>query len=322
MTAPRLRGAAIFAAVLAVMSLLVSAPAEAGMATGSKFVGNVINGPSAPATFASYWNQVTPENDGKWGSVEATRGTMNWANLDSIYTYAGSQSLPVRAHTLVWGQQEPAWVAGLSAVDQKAAVTNWIAQAGARYGSRTAFVDVVNEPLHNPPSYAAAIGGAGSTGWDWVIWSFEQARAAFPNSKLQLNEYGIINDPNAAATYVTIVNLLKARGLIDTVGIQCHYFNLERASVSTMGVVLDKLDTTALPIYVTELDLTGTDSTQLTKYQTKFPVLWEHPSVKGVTLWGYEAGKIWSARGELIRADGSERPAMQWLKSYVAGAGL
>ena len=70
-----------------------------------------------------------------------------------------------------------------------------------------------------------------------------------------------------------------------------------------------------------ELDLTGTDNTQLTKYQTKFPVLWEHPAVKGVTLWGYEAGKTWSTRAELLRADGTQRPAMSWLRSYVATAG-
>ncbi|MFG2053837.1 endo-1,4-beta-xylanase [Micromonospora sp. NPDC048930] len=307
--------------LLPLLAIFTPTPAQAGIATGPKFLGNVINGGTAPATFTTYWNQVTPENDGKWGVVEATRGTMNWANLDAIYDYAGTNNLPVRFHTLVWGQQQPAWLSALPAADQQAEVTDWIAQAGARYGSRTAFVDVVNEPLHNPPAYAAAIGGTGSTGWDWVIWSFAQARAAFPNAKLQLNEYGIINDPNATGKYVQLANLLKARGLIDSIGIQCHYFNLERASVSTMRTVLDQLATTGLPIYVTELDLTGTDNTQLSKYQDKFPVLWTHPAVAGVTLWGYEYGKTWSNRAELLHADGTERPALQWLKTYVAATG-
>ena len=32
-----------------------------------------------------YWNQVTPGNDGKWGSVEYVQGQYNWTNLDKIY---------------------------------------------------------------------------------------------------------------------------------------------------------------------------------------------------------------------------------------------
>jgi hypothetical protein len=68
------------------------------------------------------------------------------------------------------------------------------------------------------------------------------------------------------------------------------------------------------------LDLTGTDNTQLTKYQTKFPVLWEHPAVKGrhvgglrgrqdlVQPGGTAAGRPHPAPGDelaaLVRRDG------------------
>lgn len=31
---------------------------------------------------------MTPENAGKWGSVESTRDTMNWGQLDTAYTLA------------------------------------------------------------------------------------------------------------------------------------------------------------------------------------------------------------------------------------------
>jgi len=41
-------------------------------------------------------------------------------------------------------------------------------------------IDVVNEPLHAVPPYAAALGGSGATGWDWVIKAFEMARGHFP----------------------------------------------------------------------------------------------------------------------------------------------
>jgi endo-1,4-beta-xylanase len=296
-------------------SFTISGNTDAAMAR-SKFLGNVIN-TSVPSDFSTYWNQVTPENATKWGSVEPSQDNMNWSNADTIYNYAKSKGFKFKFHTLVWGSQEPSWISGLSAADQKAEVLEWIQAAGQKY-SDADFVDVVNEPLHAKPSYRNAIGGDGSTDWDWVIWSFEQARKAFPNSKLLINEYGIISDPNAAANYVKIINILKSRDLIDGIGIQCHQFNMDNVSVSTMNSVLSTLSATGLPIYVSELDMTGDDATQMARYTEKFPVLWENSNVKGITLWGYIEGQTWKANTHLITSSGTERPALTWLKTYLS----
>jgi len=310
----------LFLAFALVASLFVfqAQKANAALASGPKFLGNIINS-SVPSNFGTYWNQVTPENATKWGSVEGSRNTMNWSQADTAYNYAKTNGFPFKFHTLVWGSQEPGWISSLSATDQKAEVTQWIQAAATRYGG-SEFVDVVNEPLHAKPSYRNAIGGDGATGWDWVIWSFEQARQAFPNSKLLINEYGIISDPNAASQYVAIINLLKARGLVDGIGIQCHQFNLDTVSVSTMNSVLNTLSATGLPIYVSELDITGDDATQLARYKEKFPVLWENSNVKGITLWGYIQGQTWKDNTHLITSSGAERPAMTWLKQYLGGS--
>ncbi|WP_081757011.1 endo-1,4-beta-xylanase [Gorillibacterium massiliense] len=312
----------LFLAFVMTASFFLFAPpqkANAGLASGSKFLGNVI-GSSVPSNFATYWNQVTPENATKWGSVEGTRNTMSWSQADTAYNYAKTNGFPFKFHTLVWGSQEPSWISGLSAADQQAEVIQWIQAAGQRYGGSD-FVDVVNEPLHAKPSYRNAIGGDGTTGWDWIIWSFQQARQAFPNSKLLINEYGIIGDPSAASQYVAIINLLKSRGLIDGIGIQCHYFNMDSVTVSTMNSVLTTLSATGLPIYVSELDMTGDDATQLSRYQQKFPVLWENANVKGITLWGYIQGQTWVDGSYLVTSSGTERPAMTWLKQYLGGGG-
>jgi endo-1,4-beta-xylanase len=285
---------------------------NAGLAK-TKFLGNIIAN-SVPSNFATYWNQVTPENGGKWGSVQSSPGsTYNWSACDTAYNYARSNNMPFKFHCLVWGSQQPS---GVSSASQ---VQTWINAAGARYASGTQFVDVVNEPLHAVPSYSNIIGGSGSTGWDWIVWSFQQARTAFPNSKLLINEYGIISDPSAASRYVSIINILKGKGLIDGIGIQCHCFNMDTVSTSTMNSVLSTLAATGLPIYVSELDMTGDDQTQLARYREKFPVLWEHPSVQGITLWGYIQGQTWRDQTWLITSSGAERPALQWLKQYFGG---
>jgi endo-1,4-beta-xylanase len=182
-------------------------------------------------------------------------------------------------------------------------------------------VDVVNEPLHAVPSYSSALGGGGSTGWDWVVNTFAYANSAFPSSvKLLINDYGIISDPSAASRYVGIINAVKSKGYLDGVGIQCHQFNMDSVSTSTMRSVLDTLAATGMPIYVSELDMDGDDNTQLSLYQQKFPVLYEHSAVAGITLWGWIEGQTWKANTHLITSSGTERPALKWLKTYLGGS--
>ncbi|HEV7715574.1 MAG TPA: cadherin domain-containing protein, partial [Steroidobacteraceae bacterium] len=61
-----------------------------------------------------------------------------------------------------------------------------------------------------------------------------------------------------------------------------------------------------------------TDEVQLADYQRIFPVFWEHPAVKGITLWGFRPGHWRTAQGAyLVLANGAERRAMVWLQAYV-----
>ena len=61
------------------------------------------------------------------------------------------------------------------------------------------------------------------------------------------------------------------------------------------------------------------DSDQLAEYQIYFPLFWEDTGVKGITLWGYRQSDVWSAEPYtyLLRSDGSERPALQWLRNFI-----
>ncbi len=312
-------------------------PAISQLADGKcKFLGNIISN-TIPPSFNSYWNQVTPENAGKWGSVEATRDVMNWSALDNAYYHAKNNGFPFRFHTLIWGNQQPLWIADLPAAEQLEEISEWFSLAGARYPDPSwpedipFFIDVVNEPINDPPNqlgdggnYIRALYGPTGTGYDWIVKAFELAREHFPTAKLHINEYNVINNDNRTTQYIQIINILKAKHLIDGIGIQCHRFEVENASVSQLKANLDKLAETGLPIYVTEFDignLNGTgepnDNQQLELYQRVFPVLWTHPAVQGITLWGYIQNQIWQTTAFLVRSDGTERPAMTWLKNYV-----
>jgi endo-1,4-beta-xylanase len=299
-----------------------------------KFLGNVHSGSSTtPAHWDKYWNQVTPENAGKWGSVEGSRDNFAWGGADNAYNYAKQRGIPFKWHTLIWGQQAPGWISALSATEKLEEIVEWYSAVGQRY-PEIDYIDVVNEPLngHNPPdggngraNFKAALGGNGATGWDWVIKAFELARQYMPNSKLILNDYGIINDNNATTSYLQIINLLKQRGLIDGIGVQGHRFEFENASVGTLKNNLDRLAASGLPTFISEFDAapgsTVNDATQLAEYKRIFPLLWEHPGVKGITLWGYISGQMWQTTAFLIRSDGTERPALQWLWEYLTKVG-
>ncbi|WP_130620653.1 endo-1,4-beta-xylanase [Dyella amyloliquefaciens] len=315
------------------LALAVGAPAlqaqDVPLAAGSpKFLGSAYSATQAP-DFARYWNKVTPENAGKWGSVEAVRGTMEWTKLDEAYRFAKDHGFPFHLHVLTWGQQQPAWLLKLPPDEQRRAIEHWFDAVSARYPDAD-FVEVVNEALHSPPSakrkdggnYRQALGGDGATGWDWVVTAFRLARQRFPHARLLINDYSITRSDKSTGQYLQIIELLQKEHLVDGIGLQEHAFETTPdVPMAVHRANLDRLASTGLPIYITELDIDGRDDArQLKDYQRVFPVFWQHPDVKGITLWGFRPGLWRDKQGAyLVRKDGSERPALAWLRSYVSG---
>ncbi len=301
----------------------VFVPQGPPLASGSsKFLGSV-HSTSQVVNFPAYWNQVTPENAGKWGSVEGVRDVMIWSQLDAAYNFAKFNGYPFRMHVLVWGSQQPAWIESLAPAEQLAEIEEWFAAVAARYPDID-YLEVVNEPLHQPPSgagtgnYLAALGGSGNSGWDWILSAFRLARQHFPGTPLVLNDYSVTNTNNSAIAYLGIVNLLLTESLIDIIGIQGHAFETT-VPAATTKTNLDRLATAGLPLMVTELDIDGlTDEQQLESYRRIFPVFWDHPAVIGVTVWGYRPGMWRTDQGApLVYTNNFERPALTWLRRYV-----
>jgi endo-1,4-beta-xylanase len=305
------------------------------MATGKdKFLGSAWSPGEASIQFDRYFNKVTPENAGKWVSVERERDVMNWTDLDTAYNLAKSNGWPFHYHVLVWGGQQPTWIETLPPAEQLEEIQEFWAAIAERYPDLD-FVEVVNEPLHQTPfgpgrgNYGGALGGTGAPGtpeeWTWIVNAFRMARDYFPNAKLMINDYSITNDGNATTRYLGIIQLLQAEGLVDIIGDQGHGFSTtEPAPMPNHRANLDRLAATGLPIHITELDVPGIeDDVQLANYQRIFPLFWEHPAVKGVTLWGYGQNTHWRrTSGDWLMwggaSAGAQRPALTWLVSYVS----
>lgn len=308
-----------------------------------KFLGNVFSVNQVPR-FEEYWNQVTPENAGKWGSVEGTRDVMNWSQMDDAAQLARENGFPLKFHVLIWGNQQPQWIQSLPANEQLEEIREWFEAVADRYPDLE-WIEVVNEPLHDPPTttgansgtndsggYIEALGGSGTTGWDWIITSFEMAREIFPDSvKLIINDYSILGNVSNTATYKSIIELLQGRDLIDGIGVQAHAFSTKNSNESGLNNSLNSLGETGLPIQITELDIDGnpggsntqSDQAQLDEYKRIFPLFWEHEFVEGITLWGWQIGH-WRTEQDafIIRANNEERPALTWLREYVESTEL
>lgn len=288
-----------------------------GGTPSGKFVGNITTSGQIEANFLKYWNQITPENEGKWDAVEPQRDIMNWSKLDAIYKYTQDHNIPFKGHTFVWGSQQPSWLSGLSQADQRAEIEELIQQFCQRY-PKVALIDVVNEPPpHTQAATITALGGAGQSGYDWIVNSFKLADKYCPNAVLILNDYNTIEYGNDNTNIINIANKVKAAGApIDAIGAQAH--DAFKLPVATVKGFIDKIASqTGLPVYITEYDIDlADDNKQKQVMQEQFTMFWNNPNVKGITLWGYIQGATWKPNTGLVR-NGQPRPAMTWLMSFL-----
>ena len=317
----------IIASCLSTGSMLAQVSTNA-----NKFLGNITTYGSVEAgggvpSYYTLWNQITCENESKWSSVEGTRGTFNWSGADRAFNYAKQHNFPHKFHALVWGAQYPGWLESLSPKERFAAMTNWFNHAKAQYNTLP-MIDVVNEAIgmhqQGNPMIKETLGGGGKTGYDWLIKAFDMAAQRWPDAILIYNDYNSIRwDLDA---YITLVQALRDAGApIDAYGNQAH--ELGGMSGNDLRTALEKQQTALkMPMFITEYDIgDNSDANQKWNYQQHFPVMWEADYCAGVTLWGYVYGKTWTGKesegtkgNSGLYKDGVERPAMTWLKEYMA----
>ena len=287
-----------------------------------KFLGNITTDYQVDygnEPFYTLWNQITPENESKWGSVEGTKGSYNWG-CDKPFNYAKQHNFTYKFHALVWGSQYPNWLPNLSAKDRYAAMVKWYDAVKKKYATLP-LIDVVNEAVgtHQAgnPMMKESLGGGGKTGYDWLIKAFEMAYERWPESILIYNDFNTFQWDTD--NYITLVQTLRDAGApIDAYGCQSH--DLTDCDINTFKNSMTKIQNALkMPMYITEYDIgTGDNAYQKQRYQEQIPYMWEADYCAGVTLWGYIYGHTWTTDGNSgIIKDGQDRPAMTWLRSYM-----
>ena len=292
-----------------------------------KFLGNITTYGQIDYGSAAYytlWNQITPENESKWASVEGNKGSYNWGS-DNIFNYAKSHNFTYKFHALVWGAQYPKWFdSSMPVKDRYNAIVKWFDAASKRYPDLP-MIDVVNEAVgtHQPgnPLMKESLGGGGKTGYDWLINAFELAHERWPNAILIYNDYNTFRYDTDA--FIDLVRTLRDAGApIDAYGCQSH--ELKGVSLQELKNADTKIQNALkMPMYVTEYDIqTSDDDAQLTDYKNHIPYFWQNDYCAGITLWGYIYGKTWNeGTSGIIKYENNkntDRKAMTWLREYMA----
>ena len=289
----------------------------AGTAVVKKYIGNISpKNMDIPTDFADLWMQVSMEANSKWGYVQANSATdWDWAPVDAVYSYAMDHNLIFKQHNFFWNFEQPSWVTSSNVATAGPA---WVQAFCMRYPG-TVMIDVINEPMHNPAPYASGMGGAGKSGWDWVVQGYQWARQYCPNAILILNEFNIIEYDADNANYISMLQkVLAAGGQVDAIGAQGH--DVYKIGAAKAKTYLDKLASTFnLPIYITELDIDqSNDSQQQQLMMDEITMFWNHPSVPGITYWGYMKGLTWRTNAWLLdTSSGKWRPAGTWLLDFI-----
>ena len=319
----------LMAGLFSLAAFMVPSEGDAQLSSNpDKFLGNITTSYNVDwgnEKYYTLWNQITPENESKWSSIEGSRrGSFNWGGCDNAYNYAKRYGFPFKFHCLIWGAQYPGWMDNLSTEEQYNAIVEWMDAIKARYPDLP-LIDVVNEavPGHQPAPYKEALGGDGKTGYDWIIKAFEMAYERWPDAILIYNDYNTFQWQRT--DFINLVKVLRDAGApIDAYGCQSH--DLTGMNLTDFKSAMTEIQNALkMPMYSTEYDIgTTDDNLQLQRYKEQIPYMWEADYCAGITLWGYIYGRTWikddnTGEGGIsgIIKDGKDRPAMTWLREYM-----
>ncbi|WP_328873292.1 endo-1,4-beta-xylanase [Streptomyces sp. NBC_00287] len=307
-----LRTGLSLASLVSGLALLLGAPpAQAADAplrdladAKSKVIGTAVTGSKLTGTYgeiaAREFNALTPGNAMKWGSVEPTRGTFNWAEADQIVNFAEANGQQVRGHTLVWHSQNPSWLTNgtWTTAELRQLMTDHIATEVGRYKGRLETWDVVNEPFNEDGTYRQTLWYNG-LGADYIAEALTAARAADPSAKLYINDYNVEGVNAKSTALYNLVKSLKERGVpIDGVGLQAHL--ILGQVPATLQQNIQRFADLGLDVAITELDIRmnlPSDSAKLAQQAAEYKQVMNAcvavARCVGVTVWGFTDSDSW-----------------------------
>ncbi len=280
--------------------------------------------------FKTHFNAGVIEAAFKWHDMERERGVVNYASVDAMLRWADAAGVPLRGHCIFWGipNRVQPWLKELSNDELNRELQQRGRVIGIRYKDRFAEYDLNNEMIH--ANYYEQRLGEGITKQmaQWI-------REGDPNAKLFVNDYDITTG-RRLDDYVKHIRKLLDQGVpIAGIGVQGHLHG-DSFDPAALQNALDVLSQFNLPIRITEFNFPGQRSkyyanellrkAQLTPEEEQakaaaltefFRIVFAHPAVTGIMMWGFWEGASWIPQSSLYRRDWTPTPAAQAYEDLV-----
>jgi endo-1,4-beta-xylanase len=176
------------------------------------------------AAVAREFSTVTAENVMKWEVTEPQQGVHDWAAADRLVAVARANRQQVRGHTLVWHNQNPAWVTeeAFTPAQLRAVLRRHIVDEVTHFRGKVWHWGVVNEIFNDDGTWRDSI-WLRNLGPGYVADAFRWAHQADPKVKLFLNDYNNEGVNAKSDAYYQLVKQLKAQGVpVHGYGVQGH----------------------------------------------------------------------------------------------------
>ena len=280
---------------------------------------------------SKHFNSVTSENDMKWGTLQPAEGTFAFAAADAQVAFARAHNQAVRGHTLVWHQQNPAWLFMVNGVPMTETPENkalllqrletHIRTVVSHFGADISAWDVVNEVIDpaQPDGFRRSP-WFNITGTEYIERAFRVAREAAPNARLYLNDFSTTDEPKRTFLLNLVADLLSRGVPIDGIGHQMHS-NIEYPSAAAVITTLNQFTALGLDNQITELDVSiysGSFPDPFTAYEDipadrfvrqafKYRDLFRSfrylaGDISSVTLWGQADDHTWLTSSGRVNA--------------------
>lgn len=211
---------------------------------------------------------LTAGHELKWDMLRPSPGRFDFANADSMLSFAESNGMKFHGHTLCWHEALPAWMR--QSTTRPAPISKLLREhittVASRYRGRIHCWDVVNEviePADKRPDGLRNSIFLQECGADYISEAFRSCRAADPNALLAWNENWLESQSeySEAKRHATMAHLkrLKSEGVpIDILGMQAHLFS-DFAVTRKFETFLDSVEDLGIALAITELDVRDRD---------------------------------------------------------------
>ncbi|GAA1619048.1 endo-1,4-beta-xylanase [Actinoplanes couchii] len=244
---------------------------------------------------ATQFSMLTTENALKPQFVHPGPDTYDFTEGDLLADFAAANDMRVHAHTLVFGEANPRWMQQVALADRERVMTEHIRTVAGHYRGRVAEWDVVNEPLS--PDDDGPDGRPGlrehlwqeAMGESYIDKAFIAARAADPEAKLYLNEFGAEADgPRWDALYDLVVRLQERGVPIDGVGFQSHIHEAgDHVDPAVLRSHIADLAELGLSARISEIDVYGeSPSVQAGQFAGVLGACLSEPTCTSFSIWG------------------------------------